>query len=140
MKKKTLASSKILIAKFIVQAHSTHQGDRFTYTNGFDESVDVEIYKKEVKNMGKELAEYPSSSNPAKTYHIILGADGVTYCDCMGWKMNKHCKHLDDYLGKASGKVIGAHKIKPTLAKKDPEVSLNKTIDKIVEEIKQGGA
>lgn len=47
--------------------------------------------------MGQTLAEYPSSSNPDKIYKILLGADGVTYCDCPGWRNRKMCKHLTDY-------------------------------------------
>ena len=47
--------------------------------------------------MGEVLATNPSSSNPAKSYSIIKGADGVIYCDCPGWKMRKTCKHLEEF-------------------------------------------
>jgi hypothetical protein len=85
----------------------------------------------EVRIMGTVLAEYPSGSNPARKYNIIQGKDGVVYCDCMGWKMNKHCKHLKDFESTA-----GQAPIKK--AKKDPEPKLNTTIDRIVEEIRSG--
>jgi hypothetical protein len=81
--------------------------------------------------MGQTLATYPSGSNPAKEYSVILGNDGVTYCDCMGWKMNKHCKHLKAYEAGTSAPV--------KKAKKDPKAELNKTIDDIVNDIKAGG-
>ena len=47
--------------------------------------------------MGETLATNKSSSNPNITYRIIKGGDGVIYCDCPGWKMNKNCKHLKAY-------------------------------------------
>ena len=100
--------------------------------NGTGECIEVDVRIKEVNNMGQELAEYPSGSNPAKKYHIILGNDGVTYCDCMGWRMNKHCKHLNDYMSKPGRKGVKT-------AKKEPEPKLDQTIDRIVEEIKAGG-
>jgi hypothetical protein len=88
--------------------------------------------KLEVIIVGNVLATYPSGSNPAKEYNIIQGKDGVTYCDCMGWKMNKHCKHLKDYLSKPGRQGVKT-------AKKDPEPRLSTTIDRIVEEIRSGG-
>lgn len=61
--------------------------------------------------MGQVLETNPSSSNPAKTYSIVLGADGVTYCDCPGWKMRKICKHLKAYCAK-NGVAPKSNKIK----------------------------
>lgn len=66
--------------------------------------------------MGNVLATYPSSSNPDKTYDIIEGADGVTYCNCQGWKMRKTCKHLQDY--QAGGGVVKAAPALPVTPKK----------------------
>lgn len=45
------------------------------------------------------LAQIPSKSNPAKSYEIRLGGDGVVYCTCPAWKLhgNKWCKHLEEY-------------------------------------------
>lgn len=44
------------------------------------------------------LAEFPSDSDPRKTYQVRLGKDGVVYCTCWAWlrspKGNKDCKHL----------------------------------------------
>ena len=81
--------------------------------------------------MGETLMTYPSKSNPAKEYHIIRGKDDVTYCDCMGWKMNKHCRHLDAYLALPGRKGVKT-------AAKDPEPELNQTIESIVAEIRRG--
>jgi hypothetical protein len=32
-------------------------------------------------------------------HKIILGEDGVVYCDCPAWKFSvrKHCKHFDQF-------------------------------------------
>lgn len=43
------------------------------------------------------LATFTSNSNPSKKYNIIKGDDGVTYCDCPGWKFKKTCRHLTEY-------------------------------------------
>jgi len=62
------------------------------------------------------LKEYPSSSNPGKVYHVILGDDNVMYCDCMGWKMHRDCRHLRSYRQelsvqtKADRMIISKHK------------------------------
>ena len=48
--------------------------------------------------MGKVLKEYPSKSS-ARIYHIVEGANGDTYCDCWQWRINRTCKHLEDYHG-----------------------------------------
>lgn len=45
------------------------------------------------------LGQIRSSSNPNKFYDIKLGGDGVVYCMCQAWKMNKWCKHLDEWHG-----------------------------------------
>jgi hypothetical protein len=92
------------------------------------------ITPKEVIEMGEVLKQYPSGSNPAKNYNIILGKDGVVYCDCMGWKMNKHCKHLEAFNSTDGAVPVGAKK-----AKKESTASLDKTIDEIVEQIKRDG-
>jgi hypothetical protein len=61
--------------------------------------------------MGKILADYPSSSNPGRSYHIIRGNDGVT-CDCPAWRFNtaRTCKHLQDYR-KHLQDYLGTHKV-----------------------------
>ena len=56
--------------------------------------------KASVKNANRErkvLAEVQSRSKPDKVYAILLGDDNVIYCECIGWKMRKHCAHLDAY-------------------------------------------
>jgi hypothetical protein len=123
----------------IVTPHSIHNDGSLGIEihNGSEDTLEFDIRLHKGGNMGQELATYPSGSNPAKQYHIILGNDGVTYCDCMGWKMNKHCKHLDDYCNK-QGNFPNAKVSKAKLAKKDPEPKLNTTIDRIVEEIRSG--
>ena len=79
------------------------------------------------------LAEYPSKSNPSKVYHIIHGQDGVTYCDCMAWKMsNPHrCKHLDMYFEGKTGKAYPKNKTFPATWDE-----LNKAISEAVNTIK----
>jgi hypothetical protein len=47
--------------------------------------------------MSTVLAEYAPSKGGGSNYRIILGNDGVTYCDCPGWRNRKNCKHLLDY-------------------------------------------
>ena len=48
--------------------------------------------------MGTPVAEYRSKSKPGRVYTVQIGSDGVTYCDCWQWKINKTCKHTKDYL------------------------------------------
>jgi hypothetical protein len=86
--------------------------------------------------MSTVLQTNKSKSNPAREYHIILANDGVTvYCDCMGWKMNKHCRHLDAYQGSLTQVAqTGARQAAKTV-KKDPTPTVNQTIDQIVREI-----
>lgn len=47
--------------------------------------------------MSQQLATYASSKGGGATYVITKGDDGVTYCNCTGWKMRKNCKHLLDF-------------------------------------------
>lgn len=133
MKQKTLANSNakqyVVQQQFLVAPHSTYSSGNVMYANDKHYPVEVLVYvAREKRNMGNVLATYPSGSNPAKQYNIIQGNDGVVYCDCMGWKMNKHCKHLRDF---ESGHNV------PVPKKAD--VTLDKTIDQIVSEIKAGG-
>lgn len=48
------------------------------------------------------LARYPSSSSPGKEHEVREGGDGVIYCTCPAWRMQKkQCKHLQDFTQKA---------------------------------------
>ena len=53
--------------------------------------------------MGEIITEMPSSK-PGKSYNIIRGKDGVVYCECWAWKMNKtvhecpSCKEKCEFL------------------------------------------
>ena len=53
--------------------------------------------------MSEILKEYPSKSNPSKSYQIIQSNDGVVYCSCPAWKFaggdtsKRWCKHLEMY-------------------------------------------
>ena len=47
--------------------------------------------------MGERLARIQSKSKREIYYDIIKGKDGVTYCTCWQWKLNRTCKHLDEY-------------------------------------------
>jgi hypothetical protein len=49
--------------------------------------------------MGTVLTEY-EGSKAGTSHKIIRGADGVVYCDCWAWKVNKKCKHLDRFFSK----------------------------------------
>ena len=67
--------------------------------------------------MTQVLADYPSKSNPSKSYQILLGGDGEVYCICPAWRFQKgkgpqgrRCKHLDDYWRKEN---LRAQKILP---------------------------
>ena len=78
--------------------------------------------------MGTTLATNSSKSNPNKTYDIIEGADGVIYCECMGWKMHRDCRHLKDY--HAGNSPVGMSvKVKP-----ERPVTTAKDMVKLVDE------
>lgn len=47
--------------------------------------------------MGHILIKYPSRSKEGQWYDVIQGNDGVIYCNCWQWKLNRTCKHLEDY-------------------------------------------
>jgi hypothetical protein len=51
--------------------------------------------------MRELLQTIRSKSNPDKTYDIIRGKDGVVYCTCWAWRINKTCKHLKEYHAQA---------------------------------------
>jgi len=83
---------------------------------------------------GQVLAEYASKSNPNKTYEIIRGNDGKTYCTCWQWKINRTCSHLEDFLG--------SHKATPFKVRKqvfagkvDTYLDLQAAIDRAVKEL-----
>ena len=64
--------------------------------------------------MSQILATNPSRSNPAKSYNIIRGDDGVVYCDCPAWKFRRECKHLKAYHGGAHAYVATSPQPAPT--------------------------
>jgi len=73
--------------------------------------------------MGTKLAEYPNSRGTG-TYDIVRGADGVVYCNCMGWKMNKDCKHLRAFLSSCATSTPTT----PVVAKKQRTVVANTAV------------
>jgi len=83
----------------------------------YESSVLERLYESSV------LATVPSSSGN-KTYDIILGGDGVTYCTCVAWKMHKTCKHLTAYLNNQSINVKPAKTAKATVQ--------NSSIDELI--------
>jgi len=83
--------------------------------------------------MGKTLATNYSKSNPNKSYDIIEGADGVVYCECMGWKMHRDCRHLREY----GNQIVGTSGLGKPPMKRSPmpattRSSLQETIDAAV--------
>jgi hypothetical protein len=47
------------------------------------------------------LAEFPIKSRPGAVYQVLMGEDGVVYCDCPSWKFQpevppekRTCKHI----------------------------------------------
>ena len=91
--------------------------------------------------MGTKLANYPNSRGTG-SYAIIRGGDGVVYCECMGWKMNKDCKHLRAFLGKCATSTPGPTAPKglakraASKAKTDSNPELAKAVEQAVAELK----
>jgi hypothetical protein len=86
--------------------------------------------------MGQVLAEYPSASKPGKSYEIILGNDGKTYCTCWQWKLNRTCKHLEDWL--TSPHAAGykkSYRTDPGQSKPSLYLELEKAIEKAINEL-----
>jgi len=54
--------------------------------------------------MGDTITEYESDSKPGQWHKIVRGKDGVVYCDCWAWRMNKRCKHLDRFFNDVGSK------------------------------------
>lgn len=83
------------------------------------------------ETVGQVLATYPSSSNPSKSYSIIAGADGVTYCDCTGWKMRKTCKHLQHYIANGGKVKVGVSM--PSPGQKPVKATVNTKGEKMMQ-------
>ena len=53
------------------------------------------------KREGRVIREWPSSSNPSRSYQLIEGHDGVVYCSCPAWRFSKErpriCKHMKQW-------------------------------------------
>ena len=81
---------------------------------------------------GEVLATYPSRSNPSKEYEIVRGNDGVTYCSCWQWKLNRTCSHLEDFL---SGQKTYNVRTKTVAGKKVTYLDLQDAINKAVQEL-----
>ena len=80
--------------------------------------------------MGKVLATNYSKSNPNKSYDIIEGADGVIYCECMGWKMHRDCRHLKEF--NVSGLGLPKPPMKKSPVPATTRDSLQETIEQAV--------
>ena len=76
--------------------------------------------------MGEILMEYPSASKPGTSYNIVRGRDGVVYCTCWAWKINKRCEHLISFFGQLQRQ---AKSIKPIHVVNAPA----KTVSKVSE-------
>lgn len=79
--------------------------------------------------MSTVLARYRSSSGP-KSYEVILGGDGVMYCNCPGWVNRKTCKHLLDY--KTGGQGAERVEIQPQKVEDITKPIDNNDLDAIV--------
>jgi hypothetical protein len=93
----------------------------------------VAVARKE-KKMGTTLSEYPSKSNPNKTYQIVRGNDGKTYCTCWQWKLHRNCSHLEDFLHSAGAKPYKVRKT-TTAGKVDTYLDLEAAIQRAVAEL-----
>ena len=82
---------------------------------------------------GEVLATYPSKSKPGKAYEIVRGNDGVTYCDCWQWKMNRTCSHLEDYLMNKNT----SYKVRTAVVngKTETYLDMQEAIDRAVKEL-----
>lgn len=67
----------------------------------------------------KLLGTIPSKSSN-RSYEIRLGADGRTYCTCTAWKMNKYCKHLEEWNALAARATVTT-----TVAPHVPEIPIS---------------
>ena len=68
--------------------------------------------------MGETIEEFESDSKPGTYHHIIRGKDGVVYCDCWAWRINKKCKHLDRFFARIVKKLTGTNLV--PVAHSDP--------------------
>ncbi len=81
--------------------------------------------------MGMTLATNVSKSNPSKSYDIIEGGDGVIYCECMGWKMHRDCRHLREYHSGTLPKKVNQYK---AVHKPDRPVTTTADLTRLVDE------
>jgi len=84
------------------------------------------------------LAINTSKSNPAKQHRIIEGRDGVIYCECMGWKMHRDCRHLREFHAGTKNQFATNKKPQPRVPP-TTRPSLQEQIDLAVEMINNGG-
>lgn len=76
----------------------------------------------------KLLGTIPSKSSN-RSYEIRLGGDGRTYCTCTAWKMNKYCKHLEEWNALAARATVTT-----TVAPHVPEIPKDSEMKKDFDE------
>jgi len=84
--------------------------------------------------MGQVLVEY-EGSKPGTQHQIIRGADGVVYCSCWAWKMNKRCKHLDRFFSKYDQYPSGVRDPHPPTLPTPVATGVAKTADELIASI-----
>jgi hypothetical protein len=62
--------------------------------------------------MAAELLGTVKSSRGDKHYEIRAGEDGQGYCECIGWRTHKKCRHLKAF-AKRNPTTAAAYGIKP---------------------------
>ena len=81
---------------------------------------------------GEVLTTYASKSNPMKEYEIVRGNDGVTYCTCWQWKLNRTCSHLENYLsGQQTYSVRKTKVAGKTVTYLDLQDAINKAVSEL---------
>jgi hypothetical protein len=88
------------------------------------------------------LVEYPSKSNPSKSYHISQDSNGIVWCDCPSWRFaggdtsKRWCKHLEMYTNGISDDV--KRKFKECVTQ-GTDVTLDAVTQEVIRQLKGEG-
>lgn len=84
--------------------------------------------------MGIQIGEIEGSKG---TMHkITQGRDGVVYCDCWAWKVNKKCKHLDQFFSRTERKTYRDTQPTTKVTTIQSTTNYESTVHSIIERIK----